>query len=263
MVHGFDIPESDRAGFARLVKRTEDLIASLGLTLHIVRTDVRNDELQEWEHSFGAQLAGVLHQFSEDFDYGLIGSAEPYTHPMLAWGSTPATDYLLSGSDFQIVHEGAGYSRTQKVAALARNPIARRSLKVCWEGAEADVNCGVCEKCVRTRLNFLAAGYGAAECFDSPFDLEMITTIFPKNVAQFTELQGIIDFADSQGIAEPWVEQLRKRLKVLKKLPHGHVPVAFREKVGNFLRFPRRALRKAKRELVQITQSLRGWRSNQ
>ncbi len=50
----------------------------------------------------------------------------------------------------RLVHDGAGYSRTEKVGFVAQHPVATKALKVCWQGKERGRNCGVCEKCVRT-----------------------------------------------------------------------------------------------------------------
>ena len=189
IVHGFDVHRENTSAFDELLKRTKPLTDSLDLRVHVVRTDIREQLQPDWEHSFGAMLASILHQFSDRFEYGLIGSGEPYSHPVNAWGSTPATDYLLSGGHFEIVHEGAGYTRTEKVELVASHPVARRTIKVCWAGPDQGRNCGTCDKCVRTRLNFMAVGYSAPECFDTPFDPRSISSLTVTNEFQFMELE--------------------------------------------------------------------------
>ena len=72
MVHGFDVDRHDVAAFDELLERTRPLTDVLGLQVHLVRTDVRRGLQQDWEDSFGAQLASILHQFSPRFRYGLI-----------------------------------------------------------------------------------------------------------------------------------------------------------------------------------------------
>lgn len=79
-------------------------------------------------------------------------------HVLCQLGSTPVADHLMSGDLIQLVHDGAGYSRTEKVARLADCPLAVERLKVCCSGRDPSTNCGRCEKCLRTMLNFLAAG---------------------------------------------------------------------------------------------------------
>ena len=136
IVHGFDVRRENTSAFDELLERTKPLTDSLGLRVHVVRTDVREQLQQDWEDAHGALLAAILHQFSDRFEYGLIGSTNPYRYPLGAWGSLPTTDYLLSGGDFEIVHEGAGFTKTEKVGLIAGNPIARRAVKVCWEGPD-------------------------------------------------------------------------------------------------------------------------------
>jgi hypothetical protein len=127
-------------------------------------------------------------------------------------GNTPATDYLLSGDGMEIVHDGAGYSRTEKVAHIASHAVMTDRVKVCWEGLQADRNCGHCEKCARTRLNFLAVGVENPKCFDTPFDLSMIDGVTVRSASQLSELKTVLEYVETRGIAGEWVQRLRRRL---------------------------------------------------
>ena len=59
-----------------------------------------------------------------------------------------------------VAQPGGGSTRTEKVATIGALAAVRDHIRVCWEGDRHGRNCGRCEKCVRTKLNFLAAGYG-------------------------------------------------------------------------------------------------------
>ncbi len=214
-VHGFDVDIDNADGFERLIDRTEPLLRKLNLERRILSTNIRRNEIQEWEHSFGAQIACALHQYSHDYSYGLLGSSEPYSNMVNAWGSTPSTDYLLSGDDLEIVHEGAGFSRTQKVELVAQHPVAREVVKVCWAGREQFKNCGQCEKCVRTRLNFAAVGDLNPPCFETPFSAEAIDTINVGSIAALTELETILEYVRERSVEHPWADRLRKRVSSL------------------------------------------------
>jgi len=216
MVHGFDVKYDNDDAFARLVNRVTPFLAARGLRPLIAKTDVRKYELQDWEHSFASQLSGLLHLYRKSFSYAVIGSSEPYNALIFPWGSTPATDYLLSGGAMEIVHEGAGYSRTEKAELVATNPEARRALKVCWEGSDQASNCGVCEKCVRTKLNFMAVGCDAPECFSTPAGSNEIAQINVRNAAQLNELQSILDYCYNHDIKKPWVNDLEDRIAQIK-----------------------------------------------
>jgi hypothetical protein len=218
MVHGFDVALDNQGAFDELTKRTERFVKDVGLRRHVVKTNLKTVANQNWEHSFAAQLASVLHQFSDQMQLGVIGSSEPYDSPIPIWGSTPATDYLLSGTGFSIVHDGAGYSRTEKVKLLSKNPSGRRSIKVCWEGINQGRNCGVCEKCIRTKLNFLAVGVTLPECFDQELSEKNIIELKVHNDAQLNELNSILNYVDKNQCSDIRFEVLREHLNKLRQI---------------------------------------------
>lgn len=218
MVHGFDVAVDNTRDFNDLMLRVTPLLDELHLNLHTIRTNSKTLGLQNWEDSFALELSGCLHMFSDDFQFGLVGSSEPYNGLVLPWGSSPVTDYLMSGDKFEIVHDGAGFLRTEKVAEVAKNVIACTTLKVCWEGSVQSGNCGHCEKCVRTQLNFLAAGCKIPPCFPPGFDINYINSINIRNVAQLAELSAIIRYADLYGATGHWLPVLKKRVKSWRPL---------------------------------------------
>jgi hypothetical protein len=67
-------------------------------------------------------------------------------------------DGLFSSQRVAVIHDGARYSRFQKVRELASWPGALTALRVCPGDPGKELNCGICEKCLRTRLELLAAG---------------------------------------------------------------------------------------------------------
>jgi 7-cyano-7-deazaguanine synthase in queuosine biosynthesis len=76
------------------------------------------------------------------------------------WGTHPLLDPLYSSSGLEFRHETAGYTRFEKVAEIADWEVARRNLLVCFEGPlpTGKLNCGDCEKCLRTMTALLAVG---------------------------------------------------------------------------------------------------------
>jgi hypothetical protein len=209
MVHGFDVPLNRADSIKGLKDRTAPFLKECGLALKVIRTNLSTQLPQDWEDSFMAQLSCCLHNYSHEFYYGLAGSTEPYDALVLPWGSNPATDYLLSGGTMRIIHDGAGFSRTEKVAYIAKDETASRVLKVCWEGKETHTNCGVCEKCIRTQANFLAVGVARPACFDAPLDPREIKTINPRNAVQCAELDSIIAYAKAKGVTGEWLDELK------------------------------------------------------
>jgi hypothetical protein len=162
-MHGFDIPLVDTVTFDNARVRAEKMVQGSGVELITVRTNIR--ELHEkWYDAFGLGLASCFALLAPEFGIGLIGSSDTYDTIDFLAGSNPVTDHLLSTGDMEVRHDGAGYSRTEKVAYLATWEQGMPLLRVCWEGQVQDGNCGRCEKCIRTRLNFQIAGIDSPAC---------------------------------------------------------------------------------------------------
>ena len=143
----------------------------------------------------------------------MIGGSDAYDELWLPWGTNPVTDHLLSGGRMAIVHDGAAFCRTDKIAFLADVPAALQSLKVCWEGKHQGRNCGVCEKCVRTQINLLAVGRADAPCFDRFLDPRSIRDLPIVSDLVLAELRSIVEYGERHHIDEAWFHALRRRVQ--------------------------------------------------
>ncbi len=218
MVHGLDVQIHRKGVFNSLCQHVAPLLHELGVKLIVARSTIRNPlldapkvQVQPYAYSQAAQIAGILHMLPERrFAYGLIGSTEPYRKLVMPWGSNPATDCLLSNDRFSMVHDGAGFSRCQKAALVAQHSTALRTLRVCT--AQARGNCGVCEKCVRTRLNLMVVGVFDPPCFDQPFHDGMLEVIDVEDETMLGEAEHTVADADAAGISAPWLDLLKARI---------------------------------------------------
>ncbi|MGP1719099.1 hypothetical protein [Shewanella frigidimarina] len=157
-VHGFDIPlkyESQYKSYYNLASSTLD---SLNIQLTSISTNFREISMVDWEHCFATALVGVLNIFKGVSAGCLIGSSRPYDNLYFPWGSNPVTDHLLSDKNFKVVHDGSGYTRTEKISFISDWVEGSKNLRVCWEGEYLNRNCGKCEKCLRTQVGFIATG---------------------------------------------------------------------------------------------------------
>jgi hypothetical protein len=213
IVHGFDVPTDRTDELKLLVERLQPLLDRLNLRLRIVRTNIAAMRLQNWNDSFMAQLSCCLHNYSHEFRSGLTGSGEPYNALVLPWGQNPCTDYLLSGDGFSIVHDGAAFSRTEKIAAISRDPIATKAVKVCWAAADRSTNCGICEKCVRTRMNFKAVGVNNPSCFNGEITRDQIRLTSLNDETQRAEFRSILVYANGRGIRGDWLDAMKQCLR--------------------------------------------------
>jgi hypothetical protein len=82
-------------------------------------------------------------------------AADLYPH-----GSHPLVDPFGSGGELRVHHHLVDLGRLDRVRSIAGEPDLTAALRVCWAGIrnEGPPNCGVCHKCVMTRLELLAAG---------------------------------------------------------------------------------------------------------
>ncbi|MEX5256856.1 hypothetical protein [Kocuria arenosa] len=207
-VHGFDIPIDREDEYKSARDRGESMLSGLGLKSVGLKTNFRALD-QSWEDSFGLAVSSCLTLFQDKHSIGLIGSGKAYDDLNLPWGSTPATDHLNSTGLMDIRHYGAGASRTEKMENLLNWPAAMKYLRVCWQGERGDSNCGRCEKCIRTFLNFKVAGAGELECFEQTPDRKSIRGLRVASRSQLKELVSILDYAKGRDLSEPWLPDLR------------------------------------------------------
>ncbi len=212
MVHGFDIPLERASAFSGASERGRAMLKSLGVDLITVATNFR--ELDDiWEDAHGAGLASCLALLQRGFSRGVISSSDPYDNLLLPFGSNPLTDRMFSSDSFPIVNYGGGFSRDEKVRAISKWPEALKFLRVCWENKKDDSNCGVCEKCVRTILNFRIAGAGLPECFERDVTDAQIDALSGLNIGQLDELEKVLLAARQSGLAGSWVSALERCTK--------------------------------------------------
>jgi len=170
-IHGFDIgkrardPETKR--FQAALARLEPVAAEAGVRLIPCRTNLRHLPSKPgfWANRHnGAALAAVGHAATRGPAYLFVGGTYHVANPVPV-GSHPAVDGLFSSQRLNVIHDGSRFSRLEKVRDLARWPAALAALRVCPASEGDRVNCGRCEKCLRTRLELLAAGVEETPAF--------------------------------------------------------------------------------------------------
>ena len=213
LVHGFDIPLVDQAGFLGAQRMAADALAGLELRLFSVKTNLAVLGDVNWEHRCGIGVAAILTGFRMYAETGFIGSSEPYDALLVPWGTHPLIDPLSSSGSFRIIHDGAGFSRSEKIKLLCEWQVNIKNLRVCWAGGSNDRNCGLCEKCVRTRFNFLLAGVAEPACFSTKFEKESLKSIVLMSEAARAEWQLIRNEIVKTGVGVEWLPYVEKVLK--------------------------------------------------
>lgn len=187
----------------------------LGKPLIEVTTNLRvlsNAARLEFADYGGGLLGGVALLFQHAFSRVLIASTFSYM-ALTKWGSHPLVDPLWSSEALEVVHDGSEATRPMKMARIAQNEVAMRRLRVCqWKGGSAAVsdrqlNCGRCEKCVRTMVNLRAAGVlEACETLPGPLDLDAVASmpvVDDRDVAFIVEnLRAVETYGGDKELAE-------------------------------------------------------------
>lgn len=209
MVHGYDIPLSQKQVFDRAFTRSKIMLDSLGLELIPVATNFREVISINWEDAYVSAIASALMLFQNRYSIGLLANgASRYNHLLAPHSSNPVTDHFLSSKSFQCVHDGAGANRLQKIQEVLNWPEALQNLRVCWEGAQLDRNCCHCEKCIRTILGFRVMGAALPPCFEQDVTDAQILQLRASNAVKLGELEMIVEAAKAAGIADSWVRVL-------------------------------------------------------
>lgn len=190
LIHGLDIPLNKPDEFDQAADRASRMLSCTGVKLLRMQTNARA-LCQTWEDSFGLILSGCFLNLQARYRYALRGSGEPYESLVFPWGSTPFTDPWGSTDALSMEHDGCGFDRCEKVAWLATHTSILDELRVCWEGAVKSKNCGRCEKCIRTMLNFWAMGLDISSAFPSELTPELVRTLRPRNRPQLEEIKKI------------------------------------------------------------------------
>lgn len=240
LVHGFDIPLDQNAEYRNAFNRAEQTLRDVGLELIEFRTNYKLVAASPWGHSFACALVAALSNIKRLAGTCVIGSSEPYDMLVVPWGSSPITDHLLTSGEFAVIHDGANCDRTEKVAEIAGWTAGVDNLRVCWEGELTDRNCGKCEKCLRTKLNFLAAGHRVPPSLPGGDPAADIRSVYLRNDAVRAEWEQIYRHARAQAIRADWTHRLGRLL--------GH-----EKELMDYLMPPRGRLRRFAKRLARMT----------
>jgi len=155
-VHGLDITLEDEATYRVAADAYEQALAPLGVKLLRVATNIRQF-IRDWEYSHGSALCGTAMITRRAIRRFLVPSSKTYT-TLEPWGSDPLVDPLLSSDGFDVVHDGAAFSRFDKLHAMREWPVIRPLLRTCYAHPDGLANCGRCANCLRTMLVLEALG---------------------------------------------------------------------------------------------------------
>jgi hypothetical protein len=161
IIYGLEVDQE--SAFERVLASLSVVADDAGMTLLPVASNVRSldSDWTFWEFEWeGAVYASVAHALSRRITSAAISSTYDIPH-MRVLGSHPLLDPNYSSAGLRVRHDGLTMSRLDKLRLIADWPAGLNRLRVCnvvENYREGTINCGRCEKCVRTMLGLAAVG---------------------------------------------------------------------------------------------------------
>lgn len=170
-VHGFDIRPEDTETYRRAEMSIRRVGTAFGKRVIKIKTDVRSllEECGDWGAQLhGAAMAAVAHLLGDEFSRIYI-AASMTEGKLMPWGSHPHLDPFWSCSRLEFVHHGCEAARPEKLRRVASSDVVLQNLRVCWKNRKGGLNCGRCEKCIRTMIGLHLVGVSnVSNLFDRP-----------------------------------------------------------------------------------------------
>jgi hypothetical protein len=163
----FGLEQDDPGKFDLTVQALGPAAEQAGLSLLPVYTNIylpfRGEDstkgFELWGKKLGGSaLAAVGHALTNRLWGVSIGASQDLA-TLEPWGTHPLLDPLFGSSDMEVRHEGLSFSRVERTRLVAGWKPALRCLRVCNKYrtySRSALNCGACEKCVRTMLTLLS-----------------------------------------------------------------------------------------------------------
>lgn len=156
----YDVPPQAPDRLSGFEPHLRQLADEIGIKVIVVRSNLRLHPLfkgPSWRQSHGAALIGVAHFLSGVIGEVVISSSNSMFHPR-PWGSHWDLDHLWSSDALKVTHFGQDHRKAGKLARIADAATLQKYVRPCWENMPNQVNCSVCEKCVRTQIAISACG---------------------------------------------------------------------------------------------------------
>ncbi|MBA6412698.1 hypothetical protein H2508_06180 [Parahaliea sp. F7430] len=202
---GFDSGHTEKS-WAEMVERYCKFANSISKQLIPIRTNIRewtDKRRLTWRFGHGLYLSTVG---------GALGMARVYVpsshnyDELFPWGTHPLLDPMWSTEASEVIHYGAGCSRSEKVRDVIEHDWLSNNLQVCWRGIGS--NCGACPKCVRTMVAIELLG-GSCAALPRLDDLRLLKYLKPKDEGVAASLEELIFLAKTKG-NEAFYRKMRK-----------------------------------------------------
>ena len=253
LIRGADIRLDREREWRGAESSARRLVQDLGIPrFFTVETNFREMHC-DYGMAYFSMLAACMRIFSRRYGHLMLGSDDPvhwFTYP---WGNNPVTNHLLSSHGCEIITDGQEFTRTEKAAVVAQWPLALELMRCCYSGPDLSCNCGHCDKCRRTRLNFMAVGVHDLPCMPPMLPHEdLLPDII--NEGEHEELSLLVEYLDKHPIHPTPQWEIRLREKLGKPISYHPEPLPLRERLMRLRKIisGHIKLRRARRRVQQL-----------
>jgi len=160
LIYGQDIESDPRIDtFKHALNSLREVTTEAGMQLIPVYTNVRSldENVDFFANQFhGAILASVAHAFNRTLSRVHIASSDSIG-TLTPFGSHLLIEPNYSSYATRIFYSDIVSSRLEKVRLVSEWDVALQNIRVCGTNYPGK-NCGLCEKCIRTKLELFALG---------------------------------------------------------------------------------------------------------
>jgi hypothetical protein len=229
LIAGADYSHADHPGFQDLSARVRAAAEILGLELIQIETNLRKLPFK-WEMLHSLNLGSCLHYVAPLFAGGAFALDNTIVQDLARhpWGNSSPLAEMFGTPAFPIERLGGHLDRVQKLKSIAAQaPDVLPHLSVCWKDTSTGGNCGVCEKCVRTRLAFVCAGVDDAATFPNhPPIADLVKNfVLPKRYTllrglhlRVSEVMRYLPEGDLRDILLKQEDEIRKQIVLLQPM---------------------------------------------
>jgi hypothetical protein len=177
-IWGLDVLTNKEAVWLTARNQLSSFAEKEGVAVNFVKTNARqllNEQylsaefgVSWWEMvSHGLTTIGLCAPLTKDgLGTVLIASTDSVKEMKYPWGSFVKLDNRICWADVKIVNDGSEFSRQEKIKYVFKDYVSKAScpvLRVCTSSTRS-LNCGKCEKCLRTITGLTLENIDPNEC---------------------------------------------------------------------------------------------------
>ena len=171
-LEGFDIPLEEQSMRKKMVDNCRFIGQQFKKQPIILETNARQfvENFVTWSYSHGSVMGSAGLLFMPEYERLYVaGAGNPADRD--PFGSHPDLDPNWSTEILEFIHESE-FDKIEKCRLIGEYEVALKTLHVCLRFPEKGLNCGECEKCLRSQVYLQAAG-AAERCTAFPNSLDL------------------------------------------------------------------------------------------